>query len=334
VSAQAAGIDSTGGSQFGPAAVGLKAWDPERYGALHHPGDAYSYDIFSQAGRALRSPQGRRLLGNASVQHVLADGESQSAFRMLTYVNAVQPVAQVYDGILIHSRGGDGAPINDGPDGAVPKVAHVRTDLRTPVFQVLTETDMFGLGEISQGAIADFPPARQPDTKYLRTWEIAGTAHADGDYLRSLSVQGKKQFPGFLDLSGASTIANNGPQKYVMRAVLRALDAWAGSGKAPSHQRALEVANGAIVRDEHGNARGGVRTPQLDVPVATLTGEGNSLIGKTTPFPPDVLASLYADDAAYVKAFEAATAKAKAAGVVLPDDVAEMTERAQEVQIP
>jgi hypothetical protein len=52
VSAQAAGIDSTGGSQFGPAAVGLKAWDPERYGALHHPGDAYSYDIFSQAGRA------------------------------------------------------------------------------------------------------------------------------------------------------------------------------------------------------------------------------------------------------------------------------------------
>jgi hypothetical protein len=210
----------------------------------------------------------------------------------------------------------------------------VRTDLRTPVFQVLTETDMFGLHEISQGAIAEFPPARQPDTRYLRTWEMAGTAHADGDYLRSLSVQGKKQFPGFLDLSGASTIANNGPQKYVMRAVLRALDAWAAGGAAPSHQPPLEVADGAIVRDEHGNARGGVRTPQLDVPVATLTGEGNSLIGKTTPFAPDVLSSLYADDAAYLKAFERATAKAKAAGIVLPDDVAEMTARAREVQIP
>ena len=34
----------------------------------------------------------------------------------------------------------------------------------------------------------------QPDTNLIRTWEIAGTAHADADYLRSLSVQGKRQF--------------------------------------------------------------------------------------------------------------------------------------------
>jgi hypothetical protein len=333
VSAQAAGIESDGGSQFGPAAVGLKAWDPERYGSLHHPGDAYSYDIFSQAGRALRAPEGRRLLGNARVRHVLADGESQSAFRMLTYVNAVHPVAQVYDGFVIHSRGGGGAAIAEDPDGAVPEVAHVRTDLRTPVFQVQTETDMFGLHEISP-AISEFPPSRQPDTRFLRTWEMAGTAHADGDYLRSLSVQGTKQFPGFLDLSSASTIANNGPQKYVMRAVLRGLHAWVTAGKAPSHQPPLEVADGAIVRDAQGNALGGVRTPQLDAPVATLTGEGNSLIGKTTPFPPDVLSSLYTDQDAYLQAFDRATAKAKAAGVILQDDVKEMRERAEQVAIP
>jgi hypothetical protein len=39
VGAQAAGVNS---------AVGLKAWDPARYGSLVHPGDRYSYDIFSQ----------------------------------------------------------------------------------------------------------------------------------------------------------------------------------------------------------------------------------------------------------------------------------------------
>ena len=252
---------------------------------------------------------------------------------MLTYANAVQPIANVYDGILIHSRGGDGAPISLA-DGGVPTVSHVRTDLRVPVFQVLTETDQFGLQAVSQGTVSAFPDSLQPDTKNLRTWEIAGTAHADGDYLRSLSQQGKKQFPGFLDLSAASTIANNGPQKYVMRAVLRHLRDWAAGGTAPTHQKPLEIADGAIVRDAHGNALGGVRTPQLDIPVATLSGEGNSLIGKTTPFPPDVLASLYPSHDAYVKAFTDAAKQAAARGVVLQVDVPEMIDEAKAAKVP
>jgi hypothetical protein len=40
VSTQKVGID---------APLGLRAWDSARYGGLTHPGDAYSYDIFSQA---------------------------------------------------------------------------------------------------------------------------------------------------------------------------------------------------------------------------------------------------------------------------------------------
>src|SRR5689334_14574897 len=39
------------------SATGLKAWDPQRYGSLSIPDDAYSYDIFSQVGKALLSPQ-------------------------------------------------------------------------------------------------------------------------------------------------------------------------------------------------------------------------------------------------------------------------------------
>ena len=55
VSAQAAGIDSAAGSgDLGPGALGLKAWDPARYAELSHPGDAYSYAIFSDVGAVLR----------------------------------------------------------------------------------------------------------------------------------------------------------------------------------------------------------------------------------------------------------------------------------------
>ncbi len=58
------------------------------------------------------------------------------------------------------------------------------------------------------------------------------------------------------------------------------------------------------MRDEHGNARGGIRTPQLDVPVAVLSGEGASIIGKTVPFDAATLRSLYPTHGDYVRAFE------------------------------
>src|SRR4029078_13197143 len=49
IGAQAAGVNSP--------RSGLKDWDKARYGSLQHPGDAYSYDIFSQAADALRHPK-------------------------------------------------------------------------------------------------------------------------------------------------------------------------------------------------------------------------------------------------------------------------------------
>jgi hypothetical protein len=95
VSAQRAGIE--GGSLFeaaGDAArravvlPALKQGDRVRYGALHHPGDAFSFDIFSQAGRAVRDGG---VLGPLSAECLLAAGQSQSAIHLVTYVNAVAP---------------------------------------------------------------------------------------------------------------------------------------------------------------------------------------------------------------------------------------------------
>ena len=54
VSAQEVGVQ--GGASLGLAGdMSLKRLDPVRYGPLHHPGDAYSYDIFSQVGRLIRA---------------------------------------------------------------------------------------------------------------------------------------------------------------------------------------------------------------------------------------------------------------------------------------
>src|SRR4029453_2253355 len=51
--AQRAGLEGGGVLAVpGVPARALKQWDPERYGDLVHPGDQYSYDMYSQAAQA------------------------------------------------------------------------------------------------------------------------------------------------------------------------------------------------------------------------------------------------------------------------------------------
>lgn len=47
-----------GGSLLDLPGAPLKTTDPDRYGALVHPGDSFSYDIFSQAAQAVLRPTG------------------------------------------------------------------------------------------------------------------------------------------------------------------------------------------------------------------------------------------------------------------------------------
>ncbi|GGN20253.1 hypothetical protein GCM10011578_050660 [Streptomyces fuscichromogenes] len=162
VSTQAAGVNAA------------KTSDPSHYAALSHPGDSYSYDIFSQAGQAVRD-SAATFLDGLRPRTLLAIGESQWANRLTMNADAVQPRANVYAGILAESRGGV-APVLSAPSQApqaavpVPDGFHISTDLRVPILVFETETDLVKLGYLA---------ARQPDSARFRLWEVAGTAHAD-----------------------------------------------------------------------------------------------------------------------------------------------------------
>src|SRR5262245_57628656 len=170
VSAQFVGVE--GGTNPLGLNLSLKALNPARYGSLSHPGDSLSCDMFSQVAAAPMSSTGVRPLGPLTARRLLGVGESQSAFRLVTYVNAIHPLVHAYDGYLIHSRGGGGAPLAQSPQTPVdtPTPAFIRDDLHVPVLTFETETDLLGLG---------FIRARQPDTAHLHVWEVAGTAHGD-----------------------------------------------------------------------------------------------------------------------------------------------------------
>lgn len=307
VSAQYIGVEGGAAAvSAGAALQGLKTLDPERYGALAHPGDAYSYDLFTQVARGLAADLGATC--------VLAIGESQSAFALTTYVNVVQAQTGLFDGFLVHSRAGAAMPLGqpgrgiDLAERAGAKPTPIRDDVDVPVMVVQTEGDLFGR--------LAFLPARQPDSTNVRLWEIAGAAHAD------LFQIG--QFESFL---GCPDPVNRGQQAYVVRAALRWLEGWARGGPAAPSAALLEVEGDGFVLDDNGNVRGGVRTPVVDAPVQVLSGIAApdaslicGLFGRTLPMDPARLAALYPSSADYLAAYEAATDAAIAAGFVLAED--------------
>jgi len=336
VSAQALGI--VGSPNAGGAATGgIEATDPVRYGSLRHPGDSYSYSIYQQAGAAIRR-DARTVLGGLEPARVLALGESQSAFRLVTYIDALgQQSRGIYDGYFVYSRGASGAPLSQSPQPAInaPTPTLIRTDLRVPVMTFETETDLL---------VGQYASARQPPTRFIREWEIAGTAHYDSyGLVESMADNGSgvadaKTFDTMVDPvssfeGGAITCPvplNAGAHTYELRAAIEALERWVTSGRAPPQSPRLDLASSTrFVTNAYGEAVGGVRTPQVQAPVAVVSGVDSTggagagfcfLFGKTTPFTAEQIAALYPTHAAFVQKWDRAVAADVADGYLLSPD--------------
>jgi len=328
VSAQALAVDGGTpilGSLQG-AGKGLVAEEPERYGSLHHPGDDYALDLFDQVGLGLRADPSS-ILGPLRPRHIVAVGESQSAFYLTTFADAIEPESHAFDGIFIHSRAGTAAPPSATASGPASGGAgvRIRTDLHVPVFMFETQTDVIELG---------YAAAQQPDSRDVRTWEVAGTSHADSYILGSTP----------LSVLGCTTPINTGPQHLVVQAAFADFVRWVVDGTPPPSPPPFRLSSRSpptLALDRYGNVIGGVRTPAVNVPTATLsqiappgTSVICSLFGSTTPFSAQMLATLYGTKAHYLARYTAALDRAIAGGYVLPAARAMLLAEARQVTFP
>jgi hypothetical protein len=340
VSAQKVGIDG-GGFVDG---IHLKILAPDRYSELEHPGDAWSFDIFTQVGALLLVQGDENPLGGLIPECLIAAGESQSAACLVTYINAIDPHARLFNGFLVHGRPGVGVSIDgifiasgrgDGMEvtrrAISAKGESIRSDVRVPVLVLQSETDVILLG----GGLAE-----QPDSEFIRVWEMAGAAHAD-----TYTVSAGRHDDGSLSperlaellrpttnlmIGNTESPINAGPQQhYISQAALSHLARWGSGGKPPPQASRLEVdAEGTGFRlDEHGLAQGGIRTPWVDVPTALMSGLGQSgetftiLFGRTEPFDDDALTALYpGGKVEYMNRFETSLNDTISAGFILEDD--------------
>ena len=318
VSAQQQSVE--GGDILGnPGTLGLKDWDPVRYGTLSVASTDLSFDIFSQAAQAVGP--GRPALSNdpmsgLPVERLIAAGGSQSAGWLATYYDAVQPLEHVIDAFHILFYFGRGNPLAEGIE--MPAALRFRTDLPEPVLVLNTENET-----------ASYAAARQPDTDRFRFWEYAGLNHTGGVVgTERLNVYMQREFGFTLPTPNCNFPVDTIDSAPIGAAGTVAVETWLKTGEPPESLPRIELNDElAPARDELGNARGGIRIPPVAVPTATHgapNGERANiqcfLLGYEIPFTDAELRALYPSFRAYAEQVRRSARAAERHGILLPED--------------
>jgi hypothetical protein len=285
-----------------PGMKDLAAWDPARYGALGDSNDGQSYEIFTQAAEAVKADSAT-LLGGLTPKLLIGAGDSQSAFRVDTYVNAIQPVKHAFNGFLAVGRAATAAPIGEGLLMTSPFPAQIRTDNTAPFIQLNTQGDIEEL---------DAAAARQSDNNYLRTWELAGASHIDGHEAAYETETIAREEPNVgipscvfgTPIEGTGTAldghnqTDNMPLFEVEDAALAALQSWLTKGVQPPHSAQISTfpmwfgLYYLVNKNQYGIGRGGIQMPDAQVPVESYSAINFANVSESSLSPPAIMSEL------------------------------------------
>lgn len=318
----------------------LTSFDPVRYSAMNHPGDDYAEDIFTQVAKLLKMPAAGNPVGAAGARYVIATGMSQSADRLHNYLKAQDLLTRVFDGYLI-DRG-------VAEVGGIPFEANARVPT------------IFTLGEFE--AASD----QHNHNDKVRVWHVAGGSHVE-NWLDSYDLHNQLRDETGVDAGDWDPIFNgrwgedgdgNGecglladagganmfPRRYVHDTALHYLNRWMRTGQPAPEVPFLQFHAGTntgvpldmspdlVSRDGFGNALGGFRLPQIEVPVARYEGErcaGLGLSGSTQSFDDAQLFELYPTFGDYRLKMAAASVALQQQGLLMPYDCIDIAERVQ-----
>jgi hypothetical protein len=244
-------------------------------------------------------------------------GQSQSSVRLADYLNNAAELHQVYDAIMTHSGG---TPPADPP---------------VPVFVVRT---------MNEGNANSNGPN-------VVEWDVAGASHNDKRLTeKSFDIVGEAY--GFAEIPfTCQNPMNDYPAYRAYNAALDWMSRWVRDGERPPESAPFEMAGAAYAVDEAGNMKGGVRLPDIDVPVKVYSAENGpaagtdffttllgglacGLAGTAVPMSEAKLLELYPTHEDYVQKYTEAADKALMDGFLLQADYDEMIGLAKTAPIP
>ncbi|MFL6207061.1 MAG: alpha/beta hydrolase domain-containing protein [Acidimicrobiales bacterium] len=329
VSAQAAGLD---GNPLTP-----KQWDPVRYAAISHPGDDFSFDMFSQVAQAFRSPASPGSLdpmgdlGVGSVEHVLGAGQSQSALRLRDYIDEWLPshpsAVGLIDGALVHGDVGAAKPF-DNPLSL--KVLNLLSDLeaKDDGFDLAAADPSYRLWEVAGAGHSDYWIGHQSVAGHGPRVLTGAPKQDDAEYAATLLAAGNYGERVEPELLVCTVAGSAMPMHYAVSSAIHQLHRWVAGGEPPDNGPRFEFEGGALAKDADGNSKGGIRLPPIEVPVARYESTACELGGITVPFTDAQLAERYGTHAVYYDQMAKATDAAVAGGWILPPDAIDLMARA------
>jgi hypothetical protein len=264
------------------------------------------------------------------------------------------------------------SPLAGGIITLSPSPALIRSNNTAPFIQLNTEGDVEELNSYQ---------ARQSDSNFLRTYELAGASHIDeheAEYeLATIAREAPTLEAPHCTFGIVSNIglleADNMPVYAAEDAALANLQKWLTQGTQPPHGNSINLNPfffNAILRDQYGNALGGLRLPEINVPTETYSAinvaepettlnlnalnelflsslSGSSeipagqrsaglclLSGYVTPFSEFTDRMLYPTHASYVSKFTAAANESLAAGFLTQEDYKALVAGAEKSSIP
>ena len=303
-------------------------------GANHATEDGLLWDVLSQTASLVRSHAPGNPLAGMQVRAVFAAGYSQSAIDLVPYIDAITPGIDgrpIFDGYLVGSGFGIQAPLDQC--SPAPAAGDPRTVLHSSNAAIIATQSQTDYRSARQAYRSD---SDATDDRY-RYYEAAGPAHvvvdqvvAAPDAVDTHAAGGTTLTEDFATCQPGATLSTF-PGHYLLDAAFAQLEAWVRTGAVPPHAPLIETTGAPLALatrlDANGNGLGGVRAPELDVPVATYTESTGatslncSLSGHVVPFDTAKLRALYPTQGQYVGSFAADALKVAGQGFLTPDDL-------------
>lgn len=361
------------------AVSALKQFEPGRYarlswGVAGESDDGITFDVAAQIGALFKLNHPGSPTHGLEVRRVFESGFSQDGGFTFTQADVFNGVDRLPDGGPVYDGyvpGGTLGPsdLNFGLTAAGSLSADDRRNRMqprdVPVIQINTETEEAVLA--AQGGLTYRRPDSNAGDDRYRLWEVPGASHISNDLGLSPTTEERdlaelqrispaeipptgcthQQFANGPWMGVDGTVSpNNYPFGFVADAAFADLTNWVDHGTPPPRARRIETTSaGVVVRDRFGNARGGLRTPFVDVPAAKYSPSDTVsrdtdlaglcvLMGYNEPFDRTRLQSLYASRARYLESVRRESGELVRQGFWLPSDAAQVIGQAARANVP
>ncbi len=277
------------------------------------------WDMLGQLGVMLRQDRPDNGIGGYKAEYIYLTGQSQSGAYLNTFVSYFDRAAKLPDGrgIFDGYLNMVGALVQRsirqedkvGPLRLLTRHMHPSTQ---PYICMSSEADLtlfklFVEGELLQIRIKNTDAAEDK----CRYYEIPDSPHTDIICPVLSAVSEIEQMNGKipnLDLKLLEHI-NDMHIEYYICGLLEKLHRWAAYGETPEEVEILERADNRLVVDEFGNTRGGLRTPYVDVPIASYIAcnpdDPEGICGRMEYFTKEQFEAKYGTTEVYLEEFAA-----------------------------